>query len=177
MNLTNLFPTLTQSFSSKLQFPYLDTTSSPELYECGGFRELRQSKNKKLLHLGIDFSVPAGTKVSSLTSGEVVLVDCSTFNRWGTRVIIKEGELYFLYGHLSSSDLYIGQEIKKGCIVGYIGDFNDNGKWFPHLHLQIMKQSFITQFKYLNQIDGYSEDETDINKIQGIIDPREYLLN
>jgi hypothetical protein len=47
---------------------------------------------------------------------------------------------------------------KKGEIIGYIGDYNENGTWPPHLHFQIIED-------LRNQIGDYpgvaSEAESD----------------
>ena len=34
--------------------------------------------------------------------------------------------------------LKIGKKIKKGEWIGKIGNSNENGKWLPHLHFQII---------------------------------------
>ena len=48
--------------------------------------------------------------------------------------------MYSLYGHLSGKSIEgksIGQEIKKGEIIGWMGDRNENGDWPSHVHFQL----------------------------------------
>jgi peptidoglycan LD-endopeptidase LytH len=48
---------------------------------------------------------------------------------------------HMLFGHLSRRSLDLlrpGRMIKKGEIVGYLGDYGENGEWPPHLHFQII---------------------------------------
>lgn len=52
----------------------------------------------------------------------------------------QEKKLYALYGHLSVDSLQgleSGMKVRKGQILGTVGDFHENGGWAPHLHLQL----------------------------------------
>jgi peptidoglycan LD-endopeptidase LytH len=49
-------------------------------------------------------------------------------------------ELFALYGHLSLktlNQLKEGQTLKKGAVVGWLGNETENGNWPPHLHYQL----------------------------------------
>jgi len=54
-----------------------------------------------------------------------------------------DSEAFFLlHGHLDVASLDLwnpGDPIKKGQLVGNIGDFPENGDWPPHLHLQLIR--------------------------------------
>ena len=49
--------------------------------------------------------------------------------------------VYALYGHLSDESILFKQEndtVRKGQIIGYIGNVYENGGWYtPHLHFQL----------------------------------------
>jgi 4-aminobutyrate aminotransferase-like enzyme/Ser/Thr protein kinase RdoA (MazF antagonist) len=102
----------------------------------------------RTIHLGIDVFLPPGTPVLAPLNGEV---HSFRNNRkeldYGPTVILQhrpEGEeitFFSLYGHLNAASLngiYRGKNIKKGEIIGWIGDFNENGGWPPHLHFQLI---------------------------------------
>lgn len=137
-------------------------------YFFGGFLEDRtylwrnhsNSSGASLIHLGIDYSVPQGTKVSLPLDGKVfhIMKDPKNNLGWGGRVIWKlPNGLYLLYGHLKQDfKLKLEQSCKSGEIVGEIAGSNENGNWWPHLHVQIMNQNFIDNYlSNLNSIDGY----------------------
>ena len=156
-------------------------------YTYGGFGEDRtklwegfEPEALKMYHLGVDFNnLPVNQQVASLSDGQVVYIlnDKTKFNGWRTRVIIKDYQTYYLYGHLNKTPLTINQIINKYDIIGEIGDTNENGGWFPHLHLQIMQQKYIDKFNSLLDIDGYDfiKDITHFDSM-GILDPMKFVL-
>lgn len=102
----------------------------------------------RTIHLGLDIFLPPGTPVLAPLSGEV-----HSFRNnqkeldYGPTVILKhrpegeEFEFFTLYGHLNAASLngkYGGKNIQKGEIIGWIGDFHENGGWAPHLHFQLI---------------------------------------
>lgn len=151
-------------------------------YSWGGFLEdrthiWRNHPNEKadtLIHLGIDYNIPAGTEVSIPLDGEVIHIMKDKGNKlgWGGRIIWKlSSGSYLLYGHLKQDFIVkVGEICKKGKIVGIVGDIKENGNWFPHIHIQIMDESFINKYKEdLNEIDGYLPKEDD--KLNHVINP------
>lgn len=103
-------------------------------------------KESRTVHLGVDFWLPAETPIHALFEGEVVTAVYRDIDKdYGGLIILKhniqELEFYTLYGHLSKNsvtDLKVGTIIKKGDTIGFLGDFSENGGWYPHLHFQIM---------------------------------------
>nr|MBP7708665.1 hypothetical protein [Candidatus Pacearchaeota archaeon] len=89
-------------------------------YIYGGYLEDRTHlwKNKEsesansLIHLGIDYSVPAGTEVAMPEDGEVfhIMNDPTNTIGWGGRIIFKlDNGKYLVYGHLKQNiNLKIG---------------------------------------------------------------------
>lgn len=88
------------------------------------------------MHWGIDFSAPQGTPIYATGDGKIRLV------RWegagGNTVIIDHGFGYETrYLHLSKFAVKLGQNIKRGEVIGYVG--NTGLSAAPHLHYEILK--------------------------------------
>ena len=57
------------------------------------------------------------------------------------RHMANEKPFYTLYGHLSRESLMglrVGQPVKRGEHIGWIGAAPINGDWWPHVHFQII---------------------------------------
>ncbi|MCJ8275296.1 MAG: peptidoglycan DD-metalloendopeptidase family protein, partial [Bdellovibrionales bacterium] len=53
---------------------------------------------------------------------------------------IGENKIYALFGHMSLESLENkteGQAVKAGDVIGFIGDRDVTGGWFPHVHFQL----------------------------------------
>lgn len=130
---------------------------NPNKIIAGGYLEKRalytsdiynakDSSEKRNIHLGIDFWLPENTPVHTIIKGEIVCaVHQKDYKGYGGFVILKhhfdDFEFFTLYGHLSQksvSQLSIGQQIEEGEQIGTLGNYEENGKWVPHLHFQIM---------------------------------------
>jgi murein DD-endopeptidase MepM/ murein hydrolase activator NlpD len=115
-------------------------------------------------HLGVDYNVPDGTRVASCVDGEVShIIHQGIFGGWGGLLVFKianppvSGADYLYYGHLAWDDkVKVGQKVKAGDTVGFIGKPTENGVWFPHLHVQLVSER---QMKLANNqpelVDGY----------------------
>jgi hypothetical protein len=113
------------------------------------------------MHLGIDFNVPEGTKVALLRRARVtrIIKDKDQRGGWGGMVLWKllDSPNYLIYGHLKHNmNLNIGEIHEEDEVFAEIGAPSENGGWWPHLHLQMMDETFINEFKNnLSKIDGY----------------------
>lgn len=124
---------------------YLESRS---LYSTNAFRtEGNNGPQYRTIHLGIDFWVESGTPFHSIMDGTVFSITNNDLNKdYGPTLILehainKELTFYSLYGHLSVSTLSLlknGQSIKRGDLLGYIGNSSENGNWTPHLHFQLI---------------------------------------
>ena len=100
----------------------------------------------RTVHLGTDFWVDAKTPLHAAYDGKVVILHHNDYLKdYGPLLVLEHqfeaGQFYTLYGHLTLLSLTlttIGQEVKKGDLIGYIGDASENGIWTPHLHFQVM---------------------------------------
>lgn len=89
-------------------------------------------------HEGIDIMADRGTKVLSATPG--VVVDMRN-NNLGGKVIWIAGPAgsYHYYAHLDKHKrgLQVGDRVKKGQVIGYVGNTGNARGGSPHLHYGI----------------------------------------
>jgi murein DD-endopeptidase MepM/ murein hydrolase activator NlpD len=86
------------------------------------------------MHTGLDFAAPTGTPVMSVTNGIVTSVDYE--GAYGNQVIVTtdDGEELW-YCHLNSFAVSVGDTLRSGEVLGYVGSTgNTTG---PHLHLEV----------------------------------------
>jgi hypothetical protein len=89
------------------------------------------------LHTGIDFTAPTGTPVYATGDGKVIF-NSRNSSGYGLHVVIDHGYGYqTLYAHLSKVEARAGARIKRGEILGYIG--NTGTSTAPHLHYEVIK--------------------------------------
>ncbi len=92
------------------------------------------------MHYGMDFTAPVGTPVYATGNGKVTELagTVSGFSEFGRYVKINHGWGYeTVYAHLSKYNVKEGQEIKRGDIIGYVG--NSGASTAPHLHYEVHK--------------------------------------
>lgn len=100
-------------------------------------------------HTGIDFTAPRGTKVYATGDGTVAEV---VINRsrtgYGTNIRLDHGFDYeSFYGHLDKVFVREGQKVKRGQVIGEVG--NTGLSMAPHLHYEIRKnQNAINPIHY-----------------------------
>lgn len=85
-------------------------------------------------HAGMDFSAPIGTKIFATGNGTI------QFSGWkqgyGNCVIIDHGFGYgTLFGHMNKFIVRRGQKVKRGDIIGFVG--NTGKSTGPHLHYEV----------------------------------------
>jgi murein DD-endopeptidase MepM/ murein hydrolase activator NlpD len=86
-------------------------------------------------HAGMDFTAPLGTEVYASGDGTVESV-LSSKRGMGNYIVINHGFGYSsLYAHLESFNVKDGRKVKRGDIIGYVG--NTGMSVAPHLHYEI----------------------------------------
>lgn len=101
------------------------------------------------IHLGEDVRVPAGTDVFAIGDGEVAYAGLHAGSRerrnWGHIAILRHCDpatrrpFYSLYGHLGEVYKRIGETVRLGEPLGFVGKSlsRENGYWSAHLHFAI----------------------------------------
>ena len=90
------------------------------------------------LHTGVDFSAPTGTPIYATGDGKVVPEQGIGGSGYGNHVVIYHGFGYHtLYAHMSKVNVKIGQQVKRGDIIGYVGSTGTSTA--PHLHYEVIK--------------------------------------
>ena len=88
-------------------------------------------------HPGLDFTAPQGTPIYATANG-VVRVAGNLGNGYGNHVVIDHGFGYqTLYGHMFRIKAQGGSRIKRGEIIGWVG--NTGKSTGPHCHYEVHK--------------------------------------
>ena len=89
------------------------------------------------MHAGLDFAAPQGTPIYATADGVVRLAG-NTGNGYGNHVIINHGYGYeTLYGHQYRIKAKVGQKVKRGELIGWVGSTGKSTG--PHLHYEVHK--------------------------------------
>ncbi len=85
-------------------------------------------------HHGLDLAAPIGTPIYAPASGKVILRERQT--QYGNTVVIDHGYgIETLYGHMSKFAAKLGHTVRRGDIIGYVG--NTGYSTGPHLHYEV----------------------------------------
>ena len=88
-------------------------------------------------HYGMDFTAPTGTPIYATGDGVVKRADQRS-SGYGKHVRIDHGFGYIsLYAHMSKYNVRRGQKVKRGDLIGFVG--NTGRSQAPHLHYEISK--------------------------------------
>jgi murein DD-endopeptidase MepM/ murein hydrolase activator NlpD len=89
------------------------------------------------LHAGIDLSAPEGAPIYAAGDGQVERAD-NLAQGYGNHVILNHGYGYqTLYGHMTRWTVRLGQKVKRGDLIGYVGSTGLSTS--PHLHYEVIK--------------------------------------
>lgn len=136
---------------------YLEAQMTEQKAEWGvaGYLEKRDSllrdlpqmvSEQRFFHLGVDIVLPKFTDLFLPIAGTVVEVDYeSGKGNFGGFVLVRhqvEGSVFYsLWGHLQRESLpKLATEIRAGELLAKLGDYQDNGDWFYHTHLQVLTE-------------------------------------
>lgn len=116
-----------------------------------GYRIHPIYKTKKF-HAGMDFTGAIGTPIYATGNGTVIT---NQFDKgYGRHVIIDHGFNYkTMYAHMDETTVKKGQKVKRGDIIGYVG--NSGLSTGPHLHYEVRKND-----KPLDPVNFYFNDLT-----------------
>lgn len=160
-------------------------------FSYGGFLEDRNNiwkdwkdcevkdRSKGLIHLGVDYNVPAGTDVFMPADGRLINILNDLDQKGGCggmalfQIIDRNIPYYLAMAHLKQPlKLDFGRIYSGGEWIGQVGDVHENGGWFPHIHAQLMDSQLIKGYK----IPGTGRLKSDWKKIVGYASEDDPLL-
>lgn len=133
--------------------PAIQPISNKELNRMASGFGMRMHPIYKVrkMHTGCDFSAPRGTPIYATGDGEISLVR-SQYSGYGKEIEIDHGYGYITkYAHLDRFNVKKGQKVKRGEIIGYVG--NTGSSTAPHLHYEIIKDR-----KKVNPMNFFFQD-------------------
>ncbi|MFJ1401407.1 peptidoglycan DD-metalloendopeptidase family protein [Capnocytophaga canimorsus] len=112
-----------------------------------GWRTDPFTKARKF-HYGMDFTAPQGTPIYAAGDGVITRADGNAAG-YGEHIRIDHGYGYVsLYAHLSKYNVRVGQKVKRGDIIGFVG--NTGRSQAPHLHYEVLKDG-----EHINPVHFY----------------------
>jgi murein DD-endopeptidase MepM/ murein hydrolase activator NlpD len=101
-----------------------------------GYRSDPFTKARKF-HWGMDFTAPRGTPIYASGDGKIIRADRKSTG-YGRHIRIDHGFGYVsLYAHLYKYNVKMGQKVKRGDLIGFVG--SSGRSQAPHLHYEIFK--------------------------------------
>jgi murein DD-endopeptidase MepM/ murein hydrolase activator NlpD len=100
----------------------------------------------------MDFTANIGTKIYA--TGDGVVKTAEFGSGYGNHVVIDHGYGYeTLYGHMEKIVAHVGQKVKRGELIGYVG--NTGLSAGPHVHYEVHKNG-----DPINPVNFYYNDLT-----------------
>ena len=121
--------------------PAIQPVSNKDLTRIGSYYGYRTDPFYKVkkFHHGVDFTAPTGTDIYATGDG-VVMEASRSFGGYGNLIVINHGFSYkTYYGHLSRILVTPGERVKRGQLIGYVG--NTGKSTAPHLHYEVWKNN------------------------------------
>ena len=112
-----------------------------------GFISSRFGSRWGKIHEGIDIASNLGNQIYSAFDGSVIYAGWE--NGYGNLIEIQsQGDITVFYGHCSSIGVKLGEQVKRGDVIGKIG--NTGNSTGPHLHFEVrVKGEAVDPSKYL----------------------------
>jgi murein DD-endopeptidase MepM/ murein hydrolase activator NlpD len=100
-------------------------------------------------HSGIDIGTGYGESVRAPADG--VVLKAGFGNGYGREIMIDHGNgIQTLYGHLSGFAVTAGERVRRGQVIGYVGDSGRSTG--PHLHYEVrIRNTPVNPHKYLRE--------------------------
>lgn len=93
-------------------------------------------------HQGVDLAGRMGDAVYAVGGGTVIFSGWSTWG-YGYTIVIAHGPVMSLYAHLSGDNVWCGQVVEAGQIIGNVGSSGNSSG--PHVHFEIRNVSGIRE--------------------------------
>lgn len=100
-------------------------------------------------HSGLDICTPIGTRVEA--AGDGIVLEAGLESGYGNAIVLDHGfRLTTKYGHLSKIFVVVGQEVKRGQVIGAVGMTGRTTG--PHLHYEVLVDDTpVNPMKYLHE--------------------------
>jgi hypothetical protein len=155
--------------SLMLRKPSIQPVSLKDFYWISSVFGMRMDPiyKRMTMHRGLDFAAEIGTPVYATGDG-VVKWTRMAGNGYGKEVVIDHGFGYTTrYGHLHEILVHNGQKIKRGNMIGTIGDSGKSTG--PHLHYEVRENGRAENPKHYYAEDLSPEQYSEIiNLAEGI---------
>jgi murein DD-endopeptidase MepM/ murein hydrolase activator NlpD len=133
--------------------PQIDRTTVPSIWpvrgqiSAGFGQRMDPFSGEGAFHPGVDIRAPLGTKVAASADG--IVFAASPESGYGNEILIDHGYgITTKYGHLSKIFVTVGQEVKRGQVIGAVGMTGRTTG--PHLHYEvIVHDTPVNPTKYL----------------------------
>lgn len=135
--------------------PAIQPVSNRDLRRIASYYGYRTDPFYKIkkFHEGLDFSAPIGTEVYATGDGVVTRIQ-RLRNGYGNYIVIDHGYSYeTLYAHLTKFNVKKGQQVKRGEVIGFVG--NTGKSTAPHLHYEVRRNG-----KTVNPVHYFFNDIT-----------------
>jgi murein DD-endopeptidase MepM/ murein hydrolase activator NlpD len=130
--------------SEQLEEFYRDQTmvlaSTPSIWPVRGYlsagfgNRIDPFTGQRDFHSGIDISTPIGTRVFAPADG--VILSTAASGAYGNSIIVDHGYgVVTRYGHLDAYAVRPGQRVRRGDLIGFVG--NTGRSTGPHLHYEV----------------------------------------
>jgi murein DD-endopeptidase MepM/ murein hydrolase activator NlpD len=86
-------------------------------------------------HEGIDIPMPKGTQIRAAAPGRVVMREVES--GYGKYTCIAHRRITTCYGHQSRFRTKLGAKVRRGQVIGYVGNTGDTAAY--HLHFEVRR--------------------------------------
>ncbi|MEH2443726.1 LysM peptidoglycan-binding domain-containing M23 family metallopeptidase [Nostoc sp.] len=133
--------------------PLLNDASTPNRASLSGYPlaqvatlglaygwQINPATGEVFFHSGVDLLAPVGSNVLAIAPGTVAFANDQ--GSYGKLVIINHsGGLQTRYAQLDSIRVTVGQQVKKGDLLGTVGTSGKPSSSQPHLHFEVRSSS------------------------------------
>ncbi|MDD4320427.1 MAG: M23 family metallopeptidase [Acidaminococcaceae bacterium] len=131
-NLSNMLNQLSNNDVGAFKWP----TEGGEISSFYGYRVDPFGGKSGDFHPGIDIAAAYGTPIVAASAGKVEMAQWN--GGYGRYVKLDNGNGYeTAYGHMSAIAVSVGQEVRRGEVIGFVG--SSGVSTGPHVHFEILE--------------------------------------
>lgn len=108
-------------------------------------------------HEGNDIFAPKGTNLLALTDGEITRLTNTGIGGKTVWLYDRERSFRYYYAHLDEQLVRKGQRVRRGDVVGTVGNTGNARTTPPHLHFGIYDNGAIDPYPFLQRADELPE--------------------